>query len=60
MTTNVETVLFLPGLGAGIDPWDAQLRPVRSPSLVRPARSATCSTSTPSSGCTCAAYRSVR
>jgi 3-oxoadipate enol-lactonase len=25
MTTNVETVLFLPGLGAGVDPWDAQL-----------------------------------
>jgi 3-oxoadipate enol-lactonase len=26
MTNNVETVLFLPGLGAGVDPWDAQLR----------------------------------
>jgi 3-oxoadipate enol-lactonase len=26
MATDVETVLFLPGLGAGIDPWEAQLR----------------------------------
>lgn len=26
MATEVETVLFLPGLGAGKDPWDAQLR----------------------------------
>lgn len=26
MATDVETVLFLPGLGAGIDPWKAQLR----------------------------------
>ena len=26
MVTDVETVLFLPGLGAGIDPWEAQLR----------------------------------
>ena len=26
MVTNAETVLFLPGLGAGVDPWDAQLR----------------------------------
>lgn len=26
MATDVATVLFLPGLGAGKDPWDAQLR----------------------------------
>ena len=26
MATDVETVLFLPGLGAGVDPWDTQLR----------------------------------
>jgi len=26
MAADVETVLFLPGLGAGIDPWEAQLR----------------------------------
>jgi len=26
MSTDVETVLFLPGLGAGVDPWEAQLR----------------------------------
>ncbi|MFD2792831.1 alpha/beta fold hydrolase [Promicromonospora vindobonensis] len=25
MTTTIETVLFLPGLGAGVDPWEAQL-----------------------------------
>jgi 3-oxoadipate enol-lactonase len=30
MTADVRTVLFLPGLGAGVDPWDAQLRALPS------------------------------